>query len=99
MRASPGAKTPPKTKYQTAAVQKFASGMNKETRIHDATADSVMDIKEPVMAFEVASPRRIKMWEFAKAKEAWRAKYSLIHRYPFKESPKVEQRSCAVMFV
>ncbi len=56
MRAAPGAKIPPTTKYQTAWVKKIDSGMKKETRIHEIAADKLIEIKEPVMAFEVARP-------------------------------------------
>jgi hypothetical protein len=65
--------------------------MKKGARIHRLTADKKREMKEPVIAFDVSSPRRIKMWEMAKQKDAWREKYSLI-RHPIpEENPAFEQ--------
>jgi len=97
MRAAPGAKIPPTTKYQTAWVKKLDSGMKKETRIHEIAADKLIEIKEPVMAFEVASPLRIKTLEIAKARAAWRAKYLPILHYSPEEKPGFEPGGRVIM--
>ena len=55
MRAAPGAKIPPTTKYQTAWVKKLDSGMKKETRIHEVAADKLIEIKEDLVKFLVES--------------------------------------------
>jgi hypothetical protein len=61
-----------------AGTRKLDRGTKKGTRIHIVSADILMEIRDAVMALDVASPRRIKTWLTAKQRAASMEKYTVI---------------------